>query len=326
VSPYEGTPFTELDRTGVFEQLIIHQRVVEVVSDELTVLPARFGTVLASEDEVRILLERFSQPLATALHDVAGAVEVDLSATWDTTALFAQIAREPTVAALTGAVAHETAGDDLAARVRVGMAVQEAAEQRREQYRRRIVGTLVSHTRDAQPNPAVADDIVVNLALLVDRAELADFDEAVDQLGEEMGDVLSFRYVGPLPPYSFATIDVVRPDPQIIERARGALELGERCSFNDVQNNYRRLAAGAHPDRNPGDLEAQERFAALTSARDTMSEFMRGQPNGVSGSGLNHAYELTPDSVAQSLLLQISRSDAPPSSLQQSAHEPAPSN
>jgi Gas vesicle synthesis protein GvpL/GvpF/DnaJ domain len=310
----------------VFGQLIVHQRVIEAVSDELTVLPARLGTVLASEDEVRMLLERFGQPLAAALKDVAGAVEVDLSATWDTNALFADIAREPAVAALAGAVAEENSDDDVAARVRVGMAVQEAAEQRRETYRRRIVGELVSHTRDAQPNPSVADDIVANLALLVDRAKLADFDAAVDELGQEMGDVLSFRYVGPLPPYSFATVDVVRPAPQVIEHARQMLELGEHSSLGDVHDSYRRLAAAAHPDRNPSDREAQERFSVLTSARDILTEFMRGQPPAVSGPDSGHLYDLTPESVARSLVLQIRRSDAPPSSLHQSAHESAPSS
>jgi hypothetical protein len=322
VSAYEGLRFTELTREDVLRRLVVHQRVIELVNDESSVLPARLGTVLSSEDEVRMVLRRFQQPLAVALREVDGAVEIDLSATWDMTAIFADIAQEPAVAALASAVDRGEADENLAARVRVGMLVQEATEKRREQYRRRIVGDVVSFTRDAQPNPQVTDDMVVNVALLVERSELPNFDAAVDRLGEELGDRLSFRYVGPLPPYSFATVDVVRPDPNTVESARRVLALGERCSKADLQSAYRRLAAEAHPDRNTGDRDASERFASLTSARDTLDEYFSGQPVNEMHTDSTFEYDLSPVSVAQSLLLRISRSDAPPSSLQQTLNEP----
>src|SRR5947209_6719061 len=95
ISRYEGVPFSELSREDVFRRLVIHQRVIELVNDEPAVLPARFGTVLSSDDEVRSVLQRFQKPLTSALRDVEGAVEVDLSATWDTNTIFADIAQEP---------------------------------------------------------------------------------------------------------------------------------------------------------------------------------------------------------------------------------------
>jgi hypothetical protein len=322
VSTYEGAPLSEFSRTEIFGRLVIHQRVIEQVNDESTVLPARFGTVLSSEDEVRLVLERFHDPLARALREVDGAVEVDLSATWDTNALFTDIAQEPAVAALTGAVSGGPPDENLAAQVRVGMLVQEATEKRREEYRRRIVGDLVSFTRDAQPNPLLTDDLVVNLALLVDRSELPAFDAAVDRLGEELGDRLTFRYVGPLPPYSFATVDVILPTPVAVESARRTLGLGERCTKADLQSTYRRLAGEAHPDRNPGDRAAQDRFALLTSARDALHDFISGQSVDEAQLDPGYEYDLTPETVARTLLLQISRADTPPSSLSQTTNEP----
>ena len=321
-SPYEDVPFSDLARADVFGRLVIHQRVIELVNDESSVLPARLGTVLSSEDEARMVLERFQKPLARALRDVGGAVEVDLSATWDTDAVIADVGREPAVAALAHAASTVQADDDLAERVRVGMVVHEAVQKRREEYRRRIVGDLLAFTRDAQPNPVLTDNVVVNLALLVERSMLTEFELAVDRLGEELANWLTFRYVGPLPPYSFATVDVLRPDSHTVESARRVLGLGEHCSAATLKSTYRRLAAEVHPDRNVNDPGAQERFALLTSARDTLNDFISGQPVDGPRSGSEYEHDLTPTSVEHSLLLRISRSDEPPSSLHQASNEP----
>lgn len=326
VSPYDGVPFTELTREDLFGRLVVHQQVIEQVSDESSVLPARLGTILASSDEVHEILQRFQRPLAAALEDVTDAVEVNLSASWETNALFADIAQEPAVAAVASSATSERPEDNVDARVRVGMLVQEVAAKRREEYRRRTVGTLVPFTRDAQPNPVLTDDMVVNLALLVDRADLPSFDATVDRLGDELGERLTFRYVGPLPPYSFATIDVLRPDPKTIESARRVLALEELSSKADLESAYRRLAADTHPDRNPDDLEARDRFSRLTAARDTLRDYMAGQPADERPESPRHLYDLSPGSVAQSLVLRISRSDESPSSLSPITNEPEPSH
>jgi gas vesicle protein GvpL/GvpF len=60
----------------------------------------------------------------------------------------------------------------------------------------------------SQAEAISAPDAAFNLAFLVDRERIDGFSSAVSQLGREYGDALKLRYVGPLPPYSFADIDL----------------------------------------------------------------------------------------------------------------------
>ena len=273
-SDYEGRPFSELSRLDLLKALLVHQQVLERVASDLPVLPVKFGTVLRSQEEARSLLERFHARLEGALDDVGDCVEIDLSATWDLQAVLAEIGENDAIRlARTNVSPHA----DPAARIEVGRLVQEALEERRGQYRRRVLGGLLPLARDAQPNPRPSDDIVLNVAFLVARGSLEAFERAVDRCGEELGDRLTFRYVGPLPPHSFATVEIVRPDAVEIEAARARLGLGDRFSEEEVSARFRELAAREHPDRNPGDPSARERFNAITAARDRLTAYLRGR-------------------------------------------------
>ena len=48
--------------------------------------------------------------------------------------------------------------------------------------------------------------MILNAAYLVGRSRSDAFDEAVQTLSRKYGDVLSFKYTGPWPPYNFVNI------------------------------------------------------------------------------------------------------------------------
>src|SRR5690606_9596398 len=50
------------------------------------------------------------------------------------------------------------------------------------------------------------------------------------------------------------------------------LEVDEGASAEEVKKAYRRLARTYHPDRNPDDPEAEERFKAVQEAYDVLSD------------------------------------------------------
>jgi DnaJ-domain-containing protein 1 len=320
VSEYEGAALKELPKAELLNGLVVHQQVIELAMAEHSVLPVKFGTILASPDEVREALRRYRHRLDEALVDIGDAVEIDLSATWDPNAIIADIAREPQVTAL-AAVANDQPDEDVSRRIQVGRMVAETLEQKRDDYRRRVVTDLVPLARDTQPNPLPSEEIVFNLAFLVERTDLSEFEAAVDRLGDELGDRLAFRYVGPLPPHSFATIELIRPDPDEIESASRVLDLGEQVSEAELRQRYRELAAQYHPDRNPGDFAAQERFATLATAHQTLSSFLRGQRQTEAQPDADRHHDLTPDAVAGTLLLEIRRADIGPSQTSEARYE-----
>jgi hypothetical protein len=52
------------------------------------------------------------------------------------------------------------------------------------------------------------DRMVVNAAFLVERCREGEFDQMMDQLDQELGHRLVFKYSGPNPPFNFVELQV----------------------------------------------------------------------------------------------------------------------
>lgn len=277
VSRYEGPALRGLSQPELLRRLAIHQRVIEDAMQRGDVLPARFGTVLASEDEVRSLLARWGALVRESLARFSGLVEVEAAATWDLERTLAEIALEPAVVAAKATAQRASPAESLARRVEVGQLAKRALDRRRALYQAKLLQEVGPLARDIQPNALLADELVFNVAFLLDRQALPGFDAAIEHLDAATAGCLSFRRVGPLPPYSFATVSVRGLDAERLAAARALLELPGEVSEETVTWSYRRLARQAHPDRNPTDPTAPERFAALTAARADLLAYCRSR-------------------------------------------------
>jgi tetratricopeptide (TPR) repeat protein len=57
------------------------------------------------------------------------------------------------------------------------------------------------------------------------------------------------------------------------------LELPPKATLAEIKASYRRLARQYHPDTNPGDRTAEEKFIALTSAYQTLVQSVQSPPS-----------------------------------------------
>ena len=55
------------------------------------------------------------------------------------------------------------------------------------------------------------------------------------------------------------------------------LEVNERASADELKKSYRRLAKQYHPDANPGNKVAEERFKEINEAYDVLSDAAKRQ-------------------------------------------------
>lgn len=276
VSNYTGGEFRSMPKEDMVRYLLAHQMVVEHVMKEYTVLPVKFGTVLATPGEVRDLLSQGCFQFESALCWIQGKVEVEVAATWDTGQVLANISTEPEIVQ-----ARESASrkgqPTVEERIQLGQIVKAAMDRHRDSYRERMIESLKSVAVDVQPNALVSDELVMNVAFLVEKARQEEFDGRVKQLDELFHDQINFRIIGPLPPYSFATVGVTRPNPEEIEEARVLFGLGKVILEPEVRKAYRHLAAETHPDRKPGDEVAKLEFARLRQASDLLIACCKGQ-------------------------------------------------
>src|SRR5580693_1517072 len=61
------------------------------------------------------------------------------------------------------------------------------------------------------------------------------------------------------------------------------LEVGRTASVSDIKRAFRKLARRFHPDINPGDRQAEERFKRITEAYDILSDPPKRQFYDVNG-------------------------------------------
>jgi hypothetical protein len=117
--------------------------------------------------------------------------------------------------------------------------------------------------------------------VLIRREEEGQFDQALERLSALFEGRLRFRRVGPLPPYSFATVEVESLDADALGQARGVLELGDSASLAEVKAAYRRLVRANHPDRNAGP-EAGEKIKQVTAACELLERYATNYRHGFS--------------------------------------------
>src|SRR5262245_25236319 len=61
------------------------------------------------------------------------------------------------------------------------------------------------------------------------------------------------------------------------------LEIGPTASVNDIKRAFRKLARRYHPDINPGDHHAEERFKRITEAYDILSDPLKREFYDING-------------------------------------------
>ena len=201
------TPLPSLKPTR--EDLVGHLRVIEQVMGTKTVIPAAFGTIAASEEEVRegLLASEYEQ-LRALLEYLEGRVELGLKVLWkELDAIFAEIlAEQEKIRVLREWIAARPETHTRQQRIEIGSMVAEALEAKKRTEGGEILDALTPVAAEARAGKLLGEKMILNAAFLVERAREAEFDERVSCLGEQRGQRLSFRYVGPAPPFNFVSL------------------------------------------------------------------------------------------------------------------------
>jgi hypothetical protein len=272
VADYRG-----LKREDAIRHLVAHQRVVEAVMRDFPLLPVKFGTVLPSEEWARRLLEQGEAVFRPALERFARLTQMEVVVLWDLEQVFREISLEEPIARLKAAMTAQPTPDSDSARVAIGQVVHASLVRRRDGLRERIVSSLQDTALDVIVNPVMDDSMVASIAVLLDDERRGAVDGRVEALDEEFEGRLQFRCVGPLPPYSFATVEVQRPSFEAVNDARQRLGLGETATADDVRRSYRESARRLHPDHNQDDPDAEARMADLTHAYELLAAYAQSQ-------------------------------------------------
>jgi Gas vesicle synthesis protein GvpL/GvpF len=187
-----------------------HWRVLDEASESCTVLPVRFGTVMDEDDAVREqLLEPGGEQLVALLRELDGRIQLTLKADYDERQLMRDVLQESqAVFTLRERLRSVPAEAGYFERIRLGEMVADQVAHRRAEDTRIAIETLEPLAVAMREEQVTHTDAAFNLSFLVDRNRQEEFNKGVRALAEKLGDRVDLRYVGPLPPYSFADIEL----------------------------------------------------------------------------------------------------------------------
>jgi len=190
-----------------------HERVLEAVMKETTLLPVRFGTIADSassaEDIKKLLSVRFEE-FHNLLMDMQGKVELGLKAFWrDEKAIFDEIVAENIdIKRLRDSISLKPPEAAHFERIRLGKMIEEAIDHKKTREATQILTPLRLIACSTKENPLLATRIIVNAAFLVDKVREPEFDQEVEQLDKQLCKRMAIKYVGPVPAYNFVNIIV----------------------------------------------------------------------------------------------------------------------
>ena len=192
------------------ENMTSHEKVIEEVMQDYTVLPVRFCTIAASAEEVRNLLRRRYPEFRGLLRDMDNKVEMGLKALWkDMNQIFREIAEEDReVRKLKKEAQGKSGQTKTSSKIALGKAVKKALEAKKDKEAAKILSTFKRTAIDLRTNDSFGDPMFLNTAFLIDRSREKEFDYLVEELVEKYMDRANFKYVGPAPPFNFVNIVV----------------------------------------------------------------------------------------------------------------------
>jgi Gas vesicle synthesis protein GvpL/GvpF len=189
------------------ENLLAHERVNETVMRDHTVIPMAFGTILPGDSDVVALLGGIASALTEALGAVRGRVELGLNVVWDRDRVLSELEGDhEAIRRLRGEIANEGGGSTYFSRVQLGRLVEEALEARARDLLWGVYESLRPLSVASRGGKLVGDNMILNVAFLVERAREDEFNQAVEGLTARYDGLLSFKYTGPWPPYSFVRL------------------------------------------------------------------------------------------------------------------------
>ena len=304
--------FHDLPREDAVRYLLAHQRVAEAVMRGAPTLPVKFGTILPDETAVVRLLMRGEAVLAPRLAELAEHVQTELIVSWNLEEVLHDVAAEDSVSRLKTEVAARPADATNEARIALGKLVKESIDRRREAYRSRIMAALAPIAADMVENALMDDRMVANVALLLPVRASDAFARRLAELDEEFNGRLNFRSVGPLPPSSFATVEVTLQSFEVVDQARRALRLGASAKLMDIKTAYHRLIRLSHPDVAPATPANQGQAAELTDAYKTLMSYAEAQPvAGSEGACADGGYRFDRGAVEGAIMVAVRRQELP---------------
>jgi hypothetical protein len=276
VSPKSMIDISQLSKEALAELMIHHQKTIESLMNMgfNTIIPMRLGTFTNNSFELIRVIEKEYGLIMETTEKVSNLIEVEIISTWsDFGQIMAEIAVNPEVAEMKEKSLNSETGITQADQLNLGYLVKKILDGLQSEYATKITETFSTFYESTKQHELMDDQMVSNTAFLIHRSKLILFEKALDELDENLNGKLNFKFVSPLPCYSFYTMELKSLPFEEIESAKKELGLNDSTSENNLQQAYLDKAKLLHPDANSGE-DATIIFNQIKKAHQTLQDYL----------------------------------------------------
>jgi hypothetical protein len=275
VSDRENAFLDFLDREFLGHLLIHHQKTIEELMGKgfNMIIPMKLGTIVRSTSEVQRILTNGYDLILKTFKNIEYLTEIDLAVTWaDFSATLHELGNHPEIAALKSEILLNHREMTQLDQVKVGMIMKEKLGEKNKAIELKILEAFTDISEDIKIHDVMNDQMITNSAILIKRSNTGLFNQIIEKLDEKFDGTLNFKIVGPLPCYSFFTLEVKELHPDRIENARTVLGVPEETTEGEIKKAYFAKAGEIHPDKSPGNNDG-EAFDKINKAYNQMLEY-----------------------------------------------------
>jgi len=278
VSDSEIVDYSHMPKDALARLLVRHQRVVEKVMTEHTIIPMKLGTFADNNEEVREILAKGYKTIKDILGRSKNCIEIDVVATLNDFDSFLreEISEEEGIKQFRQSLLSKKGGVTVDDQMRVGVLVKKYLDKKKAQYAEQIQTALSEIVQNSRAHDLMDDTMVLNTAFLMDESKQEDFEQKFDEINNKFEEKLNFRCIGPLPPYSFYTLEVKKPRFEEVNWARKKLGLtDEFITASEIKKAHHKVALTYHPDKNPNTPDIEKKFDDMTRAYRILLDYYR---------------------------------------------------
>jgi hypothetical protein len=275
VSDSEVVDYTHMLKEALARRLVTHQKVIEGIMPEHTIIPVRLGTFASDENEVRDILNKGYRVIREVFGKIKDKIEIDVVANWsDFNSVLKEVGEEKEIKEFKERLLTNPKGITAEDQMQVGVMVKKALDEKREKCALEIETYLRRCSEALKIHELMDDKMVINAAFLIDNGRQRDFDRKVQELNTKFAEKLNFRCIGPLPPYSFYTVEIRKMQFREIDWARKKLGLlNDFATPTEIRKAHQTLAFSSHPDKNPGTPGMEKEFNEITRAYKILVDY-----------------------------------------------------
>lgn len=301
VSNSKSLHLNYLDRESLGHLLVHHQKTIEELqSKEFSMfIPMRLGTIVSSKEEVVKILTNGHDLIIDTLDKIKDLIEIDLVVTWaDFQKTLKEMANHSDIIELKKQMLLNGIALTQIDQIKVGMLLKEKLDEKNKIIELKILEDFSSLSLDIITHEVMNDQMITNSAILINKTNIKKFEQIIDQLDEEYKGLLNFKMIGPLPCYSFYTIEVKELNPEHVVQAKKELELPEETSESAIKKAYLEKARLFHPDTQL-DNSIEDNFNKINKAYHILLDYSAS----VRQSSKDNLIPLSKEKVIENLIL-----------------------